>query len=183
MAFTVEDGTGQSTANAYITVQDFKDHHTDRGVEAASDGTYSDVEIAAHIVKATDYIDKRFGRRFKGRRYTSNQALEWPRSDAWDEDDNLLPLMPLQLTKACAEYALLALTLGTDLAPQPDGTAGTVEEKSEKVGPIEESTKYAKRPMVTTGNVLTESLPQYPQADLWIEALIVSQSVKEIERG
>lgn len=184
MAFTVEDGTIVAGANAYMAVAQYREHHTDRGKAALiTDTGQGDVAVQAALILATDYIDKRFGRRFKGHRESTSQALEWPRYDVWDEDGNTMPSMPSQLLKACAEYAWLTIALGTDLAPPPDGTTGTVEEKSEKVGPIEERTKFARRPMTTTGNILTESLPEYPQADLWIEELIVSQMVKEIERG
>jgi hypothetical protein len=184
MAFTVEDGTVVANANAYMTVAQYRAHHQDRGRAAAdTDVGQGDVAVQAAIILATDYIDKRFGRRFKGGRVSTSQELEWPRQNVWDEDDNLMPNMPSQLLKACAEYAWLSISLGTDLAPPPDGSTGTVEEKTDKVGPIEETRKYADRPMTTTGNPLTENIPEYPQADLWIEELIVSQFSREFERG
>lgn len=68
MAFVVEDGTGIASANAYITVQQFKDYHADRGNTLT--GGSGDQQKA--IVKATDYIDKRFGRRFKGTKCFTN---------------------------------------------------------------------------------------------------------------
>lgn len=64
MAFVVEDDTGVKSANAYVSVQEFKDYHADRG-NALSGGS-GDQQKA--IVKATDYIDKRFGARFKGQK-------------------------------------------------------------------------------------------------------------------
>jgi hypothetical protein len=68
MAFTVEDGTGIKSANAYVTVQELKDYHADRGNTVT--GGAGDQQKA--LVKATDYLDKRFGPRFKGiRQYSS----------------------------------------------------------------------------------------------------------------
>ena len=59
MAFTLETGSGLELANAYIDVTFFDDFHTDRGRDiSALNATI--VETA--IVRATDYIDKRFGR-------------------------------------------------------------------------------------------------------------------------
>lgn len=182
MAFTVETGAVVAGANAYMTVAQYRTHHTDRGRAALStDAGQSDVLVQAAIVRATDYIDKRFGRRFRGTKQQASQPLEFPRFDMWDEDGYLMDEMPAQLLKATAEYAWLATQQTTDLAPVPDGTTGTVEETTEKVGPISTTVKFAKRPMTSTGN-LTESLPEYPQADLWIEELLKLGS-KEIYRG
>ena len=67
MAFTVENGTGIRSANAYITVTEFKSYHSDRGNTLSGGST--DQQRA--LIQATDYIDKRFGHRFKGiRKYT-----------------------------------------------------------------------------------------------------------------
>jgi len=202
MAFVVEDGTRKSDATAYITVDEFKDHHTDRGVSAISEGTWSDTEIQSGIINATDYVDKRFGRRFRGWRSTKTQALEWPRTDAYDDDDYLLDGIPNQLKKGIAEYALLVLQLGRNLAPVPgmdfavtDPSSGEttvvgsggLRRKTEKVDVIEDTTEYfsageSHKPMTSTGN-LTQQIPEYPQADLWIEELLRSYYSREIMRG
>lgn len=197
MAFQVEDGSGLSDANSYLALADFRAHHLDRGLDLSGE---ADADLQAALVQATDYIDKRFGRRFRGWRRSRSQALEWPRTDAYDDDDYTFPDVPVQLQKATAEYALLAFQLGRNLAPVPgtdfsivDPTTGSVTttpsgmmtSKSEEVGPIKESTAYseANRPMVSTGNPLTQRIPEYPQADLWIEELIVSSSSGMIARG
>ena len=183
MAFTVETGAVVTGANAYLSVAQYRAHHTDRGKAAlSSDVGQSDLLVQAAIVRATDYIDKRFGRRLRGERKQSNQSLEYPRIDAWDEDDYQLPEMPGQLLKATAEYAWYATQQTTELAPLPDGTSGVVQESTEKVGPISTTVKFADRPMTSSGN-LTESLREYPEADLWMEELIESSSVRRIVRG
>lgn len=202
MAFEVEDGTRKADATAYITVVQWKEHHADRGVSAAGDGTWGDDEIEAGIVNASQYIDKRFGRRFRGWRSTQAQSMEWPRTDAYDDDDYLFSGIPNQLIKGTAEYALLVLQLGRNLAPVPgtefpvvDPTTGntstdgstTLKRSTEKVGPIEDTKEYASatesnRPMVSTGN-LSQRIPEYPQADLWIEELTKSTISRGVLRG
>jgi hypothetical protein len=183
MAFLVETGAVVAGANAYLSVAQYRAHHTDRGKAAlSSDVGQSDVLVQAAIVKATDYIDKRFGRRLRGTRKQSTQDLEYPRIDAWDDDEDRLPEMPGSLLKATAEYAWYASQQTTDLAPVPDGTSGVVQESTEKVGPISTTVKFADRPMTSTGN-LTESLREYPEADLWMEELIESSSIRRIVRG
>ena len=198
-SFTVEDGTGLSTANAYLSVADFKDHHTGRGNTSATDGTYGDTEIEAGIVRATDYVDKRFGRRFRGDKSYQTQELEWPRLDAYTDEDHELTGVPRQLEKAIAEYALITLQLARPLDPIPvpefgilDPSTGEVTsegggkviEKTEKVGPIEDTTKWGdtNRPMTGTGNA-TQNIPEYPQADLWLEEITEPYGVRSLARG
>ena len=199
MAFTVEDGTGLAAANAYLSIADFQAHHADRGIDVTA---MTDPEIQAAVVKSTDYIDKRFGRRFRGYKTTQAQGLEWPRVDAYTDDDYLFDGVPRPLEKATAEYAWIVHQLSRDLAPMPtpgfsildpaDGSvtsegSGQVIEKTEKVDVIEETTKWATgnssgKPMVGTGN-LSQQIPEYPQADLWIEELIEGYTSRELGRG
>lgn len=198
MAFTLEDGTGVSGANAYISDTYFTTYHTDRGVDA----TYTATEIQQHIIRASDYVDKRFGRRFRGFKLRSDQGREWPRLDAYSDDDHTLSGVPDKLEFAIAEYSLLSLQLDRNLAPMPtpdfgvqdpetgDVTqtgGGKIIEKSEEVGPLKESTKYAAgnttgKPMAGTGNMIL-NIPEYPQADLWIEELTDPYGNRSLTRG
>ena len=88
MAFTLEDGSGITGSNAYDSVADIDAHHVDRGNTGWSDFTTADKQTA--IIRASDYIDKRFGRRFRGVRKLKNQGREWPRTNAFDDDGFLL---------------------------------------------------------------------------------------------
>jgi len=188
MAFTVEDGTGLAAANAYVSVDYFRNYHRDRG--HAFEGTTA--QIQQSIVRATDYIDKRFGRRFVGRRTDRGQALEWPRIDAFDRDTHLLngvDAIPRQLQKACAEYALRALALltGTDADLSPDGAdpVGELTSYSVTVGPITESKTFAgANTRSPQSSIVSDSLiPEYPAADMWLEELLRSSVVRELRRG
>lgn len=169
MAFTVETGSGLTGANAYLSVASFKTHHTDRGRSYAA---YTDPVIQGAIVKATDYIDKLFGRKFRGWKQSGNQGLAWPRVSAFDNSGYALEGVPAQVAKATAEYAFVALSLGSELAPPED--TGEVIEATEKVGPIETTYKYAE---------IGRDTPAYPEADLWISELLQSTASREVYRG
>lgn len=213
MAFTVESGSGDAGANAYINVAFVDTHHADRGNEAWTEFTTSEKQQA--IIRASDYIDKRFGRRFRGLRKTKEQGLEWPRLDAFDDDGYLLSGaddVPRQIERACAEYALRALICGV-LAPDPippvpkqdltDSTAdrdtdlitGEVTRKRDRVGPLEEERWYESRSQTTARNLgagargvqsglLNDfNIPEYPEADMWIEELLRSSNNMRLVRG
>jgi hypothetical protein len=213
MAFTVEDGSGIAGANAYILVQFFRDHHIDRGNTAHAD--FIDSEVQSGIIRASDFVDKRFGRRFVGSRQTKSQGLEWPRLNAFDMDGFLLSdidEVPRQLMKAVAEYALRALICGV-LAPDPllpvpkqdltdssgtrdtDTVTGEVQRKRERVGPLEEETWYQTQSQVIAKNLAAGAtsvksglvndfvIPEYPEADMWIEELLRNQMTIRLVRG
>lgn len=213
MAFLVEDGSGVPVANSYITEAYADTYHSDRGNTAWSDFTSPEQEAA--LIRASEYIDKRFGRRFRGLRKTKDQGLEWPRLDAFDNDGYLLSGvddLPRNLEKATAEYALRALICGV-LAPDPilpvpkqdmtDSTGtrdtnvitGEVSRKREKVGPLEEDIWYETRSKVIGDNLgagargvqsslLNDfNIPEYPEADLWLEELLRSSMTQRLARG
>lgn len=200
MAFVIETGEGLTNSNGYVSASEFVTHHTDRNITQIVDEEFETSEIEAAIVRATDYIDKRFGRRFRGYRKSRSQALEWPRLDAYDDEDYALDPIPAALKKATSEYALLSLQLARDLAPVPaldysilsDGEfisqpLGAVKRSTEKVGPIEDTKEYSTasdaNKLTTSTQNMSQNIPAYPQADLWIEELIVSSTTKVLYRG
>lgn len=190
MAFTVEDGSGVEGANAYIAVAIADEYHTDR---ANTGWTGDDAVKQAAIIRATDYIDKRFGDRFIGYRESKSQGLQWPRLDATDRSGYSIDDVPKQLEQACAEYALRALSLA-QLAPDPalsfttrDTTGvgstqsdtaqgGAILSKKEKTGPIEEETKYQ-----ATTNLSV--IPEFPEADMLLADLLRSSLGGMVGRG
>ena len=200
MAFTLEDGSGIENANSYVSLSYVNDYHSDRG--NSSWGDFTDSEKQASIIRASEYVDKRFGKKFKGFRKVKNQGLEWPRLDAFDSDGYLLDEIPFQLEKAVSEYALRSAICGV-LAPDPinstpkqdltdangerdTGTVitGEISRRKEIVGPIEEEfwydTRSANKNLGSSARSIQSSLvddnniPEYPEADLWIEELIIS---------
>ena len=203
---------GASTQNAYILEAFATTHHADRGNDAWTEFTSPEHEFG--IIRATDFIEKPFGRRVRGIREAKDQGLEWPRFDAFDDDGFLLSSVdeiPRQIQKACAEYALRALLCGV-LAPDPlppvpkqdltDSTAtrdsdlitGEVTRKLDKVGPLTEERWYATRSQIVGRNLAAGAtsvksglvndfvIPEYPEADMWIEELIKNQT-SFLERG
>lgn len=182
MAFTPEDGSGLSNSNSYVELSFSNDYFDDRGNATWSGASDTDKQTA--LVRATDYIDKRFATRFKGRRSSGEQSLQWPRTDATDNDGYDLTGVPTKLKQATCEYAFIALSMA--LAPNPSTNPGTessgiVTRRDEQVGPIRESVTYQSTTtsvtqQVTSGsrkvssNVVSEaSLPEYPSADLLLE--------------
>lgn len=170
MAFTVQSDDGDvADANAYIEVAYFTAYHTERAVDAVTNGEYSDEQIKAAIVRATDYIDNRW--RFKGIS-VEDSTTEFPREDLYNFNGNLVEGLPTKLKRACAEYALRALssTGVSPIAPDPetDDRGQSVLSKTEKVGPLEESTTY------TSGTVA--KFKPYPEADQLLREYIMSTS-------
>lgn len=211
MAIIVEDGTLVTNANAYITVQFFRDWHSARGITAAANdtGAYGVALIEAAIVKATDYVDKRFGVKFVGCLRDRDQSLMWPRSDAWTNQGDYIQTttMPKELKRGVVEYALIALKI-INLLPVPapsfnqidldtgDTTvneSGILERHYEKVGPIEEDRWFSKEQwrLVLEGRApgpvsdmsSLVNLPEYPVADEWLKPIVKTGMATRLSRG
>lgn len=200
MAFEVETGSGSATANAYATLAFVNDYHADRG---NSKWTGLDVVKQQSIVRATDYVDKRFRLRFRGYKSKDLQALEWPRYNATSDNGYWIQGIPERLKKAVAEYSLRALLLGvlapdpTRITPSQSNTAdvangsqtnsGVVQEETKEIGPLKKGTKYASaaslklnRPSQTVSGLY---LPEYPEADLIIEGILNPTNSNRLLRG
>ena len=128
MPFTVEDGTGLSNANSYLSVADADTYHSDLN-QTGWTGTDSVKEAA--LRKATTYIDNNYS--FDGSIVKTTQSLAWPRSSVTDpEGRDLSNKVPTQIKNAVAELALLALT--ENLVKDVDKSNYV---KKEKIGEIE----------------------------------------------
>jgi len=130
MALEVEDGTGKSTAESYISVADASNYHTVRGNTAWA-ALATDALREAALRKATDFMRQVYRSRWQGYKVNEDQALDWPRYDvevegyAVDSD-----IVPTEVKNACAELALKASAAELN----PDLTQGVAREK---VGQIE----------------------------------------------
>lgn len=137
MTLVVEDGSGKSNAESYISVADADTYHSNRGnTDWAALTTTKKEQL---LRGATDYMVAVYRLRWDGYRYVNTQALDWPRIYVPVRDIcsvNAYPeyvdfdVVPTQVKNACAELALKANTetLLDDLSQ------GTIREK---VGPIE----------------------------------------------
>lgn len=131
---TVEDGTGLSTAQSYVSVADADTYHTAHG-----NTTWTGVDALkeAALVRATQALDARYS--WQGFRLVETQALDWPRYDAYDVDGYYLSGVPQGIKDALCELALLELVTPGELTESVE-----VSVKREKVGVLE--TEYFERP-------------------------------------
>jgi len=204
--FTVEDGTGLSTSNAYISISTADDYHSGRGNSEWDKAANTDQLKQEAIVRATDYVEKRFGTRFRGKRSSKEQALSWPRMSAWDDDGYEFDDIPVKLTQAVAEYALRAISVH-ELSPDPPSPVqaqshvegvtrdttptGGVKKTKEVIGPIEEETEYMKGEndlsvasvSVKSSLVSDYNIPEYPAADMLLHGLLTNTSSRRVVRG
>ena len=105
--FEVEDGTSKSDATSYVSVADADQYHENHGSVDWRD--LSEEEKQAALIRATAYIDSYYDW-VHGRKTDQDQALDWPRLGAYDEDEYYFDddEMPQQVIDACCELALRA---------------------------------------------------------------------------
>lgn len=122
MSLVVEDGTGKTDAQSYVSLADANAYHTTRGNTA---WTGTDAEKEAALIRATEFLDGRLFCRWPGLKYSTTQALEWPRIDALDSDgEDISESVPAGLVKATCEAALveIASPRGLGASPNENGT-------------------------------------------------------------
>ena len=149
MALIVEDGTGKTDAESYISVADADTYFTNRG--NATWAALSTAQKEQSLRKATDYMQATYGLRWDGIRVSTAQALDWPRAYVEVKQatagystlpgyyvDNAVPAV---VAHACAELAVRASAadLLADVGAQV---------KQKTVGPI--SVTYADGARQTT---------------------------------
>jgi hypothetical protein len=171
-AFIVQDPDEPTeTANAYISVDFFKQYCLDRGYTY----TAADAVIQTAIVKATDFMDVRWT--YSGLRYYNEQSTECPRQQVMNSAGYWVSGLPLSFQQACAEYAFLALT--QSLMPNPT---------------LDESNLMVQSSLKEIGGAVTKSTtflgggkyawPKYPLADRLVRrSELVANSGGEIARG
>ena len=172
MALVVEDGTGLSNADSYLSVADADTYHTAHGNPAAwSSASDADKEEALRL--ATQYIDVVYGRRFSGTKLAATQALRWPRNGVYDDEGQLLDndSIPVRVEQATAELALRQL--GADLLPD-EAEPGDIKKEKVKVGSIVEETEYVGGKSQTA---------RFSKVELLLADLIGSSGNIQLERG
>jgi hypothetical protein len=118
MAFQVEDGTGKADANSYASVADADTYATDRANAAWLAADNADKQAA--LIRATASLDASYGQRFTGWRVKGRgQALAWPRYEAYDHEDELIPSnsVPPEIVRATIELAFRELTTPGSTSP------------------------------------------------------------------
>lgn len=179
MAFILEDGIGRRGANSYVPLGFAQDYTTERG-RTEFDGL-ADSALKILLIRATDYIELRWGQRFTGCRKTTTQGLSWPRLYAYDRDGVAIARVPEEICKATVELAQRAKGLSRLLADPPapypvtdasgavvDVASGELLSETRTVGPITKRTTYAhsglrSRSIITAamlGGVTIQSFPE-----------------------
>jgi hypothetical protein len=113
----VEDGTGKTNSNSYISEADLTTYATDRGITIS--GTN-----AVLLIQAMDYIESLD---FVGNKNTDAQALQWPRYgvviDGYSVGSDEIPQLLIDAT------AEVALGIDGGVNPLAVGERDTVREK------------------------------------------------------
>lgn len=137
MAFNVQNDTGTVTdANAYITVQEYRDYWVDKNVDTS--GQTDDV-VQGLIVEATQYIDQRYeycGSPLAGR----DQTTQFPRNCIYDRFCNPVEGVPREVKQACSEYAYGGST--TSLSNTYTASEQSVKKEKDKVDVLESEVEY-----------------------------------------
>lgn len=134
MSIIVEDGTGLTTATSYVSVADADAYHLARLHASWAAKSLADKEAA--LIRATAALD--LLTRWKGFKYSSAQALAWPRcrdqASAWpgtshegprssviDDDGYAIDGVPKNVVSATCEAALLEIVEPGVLTPSVEG--------------------------------------------------------------
>lgn len=143
MSLIVEDGTGKTDSESYISVVDANTYHISHGCPDAWTRARDDTkEIALRV--ASQYIDAYYGPLWVGIRANSTQALDWPRSGAATRDGYSIDssVIPLALKQANCIAALKEVESAGSLAPDIADT-GSILSTDVTVGSISEKIVYA----------------------------------------
>jgi hypothetical protein len=117
----VEDGTGLSSSNSYASETTLGTYCDDRGITLAS----GDAEAA--LVRASAAIDAIYRDRFPGfKRNGRAQAMEWPRSGAYDNADEIIAddEVPVEIIQATCEAAVRELADPGSMMPDLERGGG-----------------------------------------------------------
>ena len=146
MAFVVEDGTGLSTATSYVSVAEFEDYWTGRGIDYT---TTADATIEMWLNMATLYCDNLMA--WTGTTVNDTQALLVPRSGWCDKrgrdiDDSV----PTFLKGGVCELA--------HVRQAEFETSSSSGLKSENYGPVQ----------ITYSSDSAQAMTLYPSAMQWL---------------
>lgn len=144
MAFVLEDGTGLSNSNGYLSAADFVTYHTDRGnsiIDPDTEVQYTDEKIQQAIIVVSDLIDIKFT--FKGVRLLTSQNMEFPRVSAFYDDGRTILGVPIEVEECIAELAIRQLS--SPIAPDPewDSSGRYVIKKKDQVEDLIEEREYS----------------------------------------
>ena len=169
-ALVLEDGSVVAGANSYAD-RTFADVYFANRLEGRWTGNEETKDAA--LIRATGWIEKRYGEKWKGARVDSTQLLGFPRKGfllhGFDIDQEAIPA---ELKEATCEYALRALAR-VDMAPDPDLPEG-------KGAPIEKTIELGRGALVIRNRFAnpgespgSETIPEMPEAEMLLSPLVL----------
>jgi len=158
MALEVEDGTGKSNAESYISVSDCETYLTNRGMTNFTGLATTPLKEAA-LRRAMRWIEFNFRTQWRGRRAHEGQALAWPRYGVNDQDGWRISHeeIPQALKDATCEAAEREADEAGSLSPDLE-RGGATKEESSQVGPIKETKVYFDRASNTKRFPIVEAM-------------------------
>ena len=172
MALVIEDGTGLSTAEAYISVADADTYHANFTGSSSWTSSTPTTAIKERVLRrGAQVLDDTYILRWKGDRTNKIQALDWPRDSVEDTDGFIVDsaTVPVEIQRANAELSLREITETDGVAPDV-ANDGVIKRKKSKVGPLEQDITYQ------GGKAL---LPKFTIVDLLLKGLLESSSIIE----
>ena len=120
LTLVVEDGSGLTNANSYISVADATSYFDGHLYSSEWDDA-SNTQRETALVMASRLLDEWID--WSGARATENQGLRWPRYNTYDRDGYALDsnIVPPFLEVATAEQALYLLRSDLTVAPDTQG--------------------------------------------------------------
>ena len=167
MTFLAEDGTGLELANSLVDVAYADEYFLERSI-ATWTGTTAVKQSA--LIRATDYIETRFAHLFIGDKKNPAQALSFPRVNTGAAE------MPVAAMRAVCEYAVRSLSVILLPDPEIHASGQGLERTREKIGPIEEETRFQYQGIGTQRIIIRP----YPGADMLLRGLLRQDSGKVI---
>jgi len=139
--FEVETGGSSETSNSYASIAN-ADEYNDTYLSNSTWTGLSDANKELYLMRATQWLDKRYNKRWYGERANEDQALDWPRASITDTDGYNIDSdeIPQCIIDSCCEAAVI-IAGGEDMMPD-QSDSGTVKRTKKKVGPILTETEY-----------------------------------------
>lgn len=170
MSLIVEDGTGKSDAESYVTTNEVY-VYLEKFYSDSNYLTATEDEQETFCRKATQYLDMKYYGKWNGVKSHQFQALDFPRTDLYI-DEWLFPYdeIPQKLKDACAE--VVQIFVDDDDPLEAINDYGTVKKEKTTVAVITTEIEYA-------GG--KSSYKKYPKVDNIVSALI--SGFGQVERG
>lgn len=164
----VEDGTGLTDSNSYVSVVFADDYFSAHGVSKWAVLDESSKETA--LINATDYVDNIF--QWYGQKLKKEQSLRFPRKNLFDYEGTEIEGIPNCLKQAVCEAAVLS-SKGTELFQTAEKNGDVV---SETIGEL--SFSYSKK-----NNEAVAGLSLYDSINTKLRGLFKDTSKNRIISG